>query len=70
LQTEQAPPVLKDFFPHNLDELRSINEEEGRNYPAPPIPSILSNPQLVITSTMQDPYTYHEMIRTMTDTTF
>jgi len=24
--------------------MRGINEEEGRNYPAPPIPSILNNP--------------------------
>ena len=44
LQTETAPPMLKNFFPELLEELRSINESEGRNYPAPPIPSILNNP--------------------------
>jgi hypothetical protein len=36
--------MLKNFFPELLEELRSINESEGRNYPAPPIPSILNNP--------------------------
>jgi hypothetical protein len=49
LQTETAPPMLKDFFPEFLEELRSINESEGRNYPAPPIPSILNNPSFLPT---------------------
>jgi hypothetical protein len=44
LQTETAPPQLRSFYPEFLEILRSINEEEGRNYPAPPIPSILNNP--------------------------
>jgi hypothetical protein len=44
LQTETAPPMLKSFIPELLEELRCINESEGRNYPAPPIPSILNNP--------------------------
>jgi hypothetical protein len=36
--------MLRSFLPEYLENLRSINEEEGRNYPAPPIPSILNNP--------------------------
>jgi hypothetical protein len=36
--------MLKDFHPELLEELRSINESEGNNYPPPPIPSILNNP--------------------------
>ena len=44
LQTESAPPILKSFTPMHLEYLRKINEAEGRNYPAPPIPSILNNP--------------------------
>jgi len=44
LQTETAPPMLRSFYPELLEDLRAINEAEGRNYPAPPIPSILNNP--------------------------
>jgi hypothetical protein len=44
LQTETAPPLLRSFIPEFLEDLRLINELEGRNYPAPPIPSILNNP--------------------------
>ncbi|CDW80500.1 ccch-type zinc finger protein [Stylonychia lemnae] len=50
LQTETAPPVLKNFYPSFLDFLRAINEEEGRNYPPPPIPSILNNPPFLPTT--------------------
>jgi len=55
LQTESAPPVLQSFIPENLDQLRSINESEGRSYPAPNIPSILSNPQLPSIHSIEDP---------------
>jgi hypothetical protein len=47
LQTETAPPMLRSFFPEFLENLRAINETEGRNYPAPPIPQILSNPSFL-----------------------
>eukprot|EP00347_Sterkiella_histriomuscorum_P005124 403357804 len=47
LQTETAPPQLKNFLPHFLENLRSINEEQGKNYPPPPIPSILNNPSFL-----------------------
>jgi hypothetical protein len=53
LQTETAPPMLKNFFPELLEELRGINESEGRNYPAPPIPSILNNPAYLPSLTSQ-----------------
>jgi hypothetical protein len=53
LQTETAPPMLKSFFPALLEELRFINESEGRNYPAPPIPSILNNPAYLPSLTSQ-----------------
>jgi hypothetical protein len=39
--------MLKNFLLEHLECLRSINQQEGRNYPAPPIPSILNNPSFL-----------------------